>query len=552
MGVVVAMLSMLGAFALFMYGTKIISESIQRVAHKRIGHFFDVVGDSHTMAIFSGFFVTVLVQSSSDVIVMVASFANSGLLLVSRALGVILGANIGTTITSWFYSLLVFQSSLAQYTLILMAFGFLFIFFSKQKYTNTLGEFIFGLGLVFLGLNLLLGLIKQYPQALSWITVHADNSYKSVLFFTVASCISTIVLRSSGTNMAVVMTLVVAQVIPVTSGMAMVLGANLGTAVRTSLSGLQIGSVSAKKVALWHIIFNCTGVLIWLIFFKKIAGIFEQVFSGKISDVFLLALYDTIFNLCMAILFFPLMPIYEKIVDYFFKEPVQKFGRNRYHLSYNNQVVADVPELSLAMAKKEIVQMTELIEEMADDYVNVFNHPDEKMNKVIYGLNEKEELSDEMYIEITKFLVECSQNSILSDHHENVNFLSRIVKELESAADCISRLTKLCQRRYKERIQYRSEVQKELNDYFDLAINFFKSVKNKLAYKMGPEDFDHINYIEHCINQERSRLRENAQMALEAGGVNVKAEIMFMDHVRHIEQIGDCCMNMAEAIRHLK
>lgn len=547
-----ALLSMLGSFALFMYGAKIISESIQKVAHKSIGHFFDMVGDSHTMAIFSGFLVTVLVQSSSDVIVMVTSFANSGLLHVTQALGVILGANIGTTITSWFYSLLVFESSLAQYTMVLMAVGFLFIFFSKQKNTNTLGEFIFGLGLVFLGLNLLLGFIRQNPEVLSLLTQRAQDGYLSVLFFVFFSCFSTIVLRSSGTNMAIVMTLVSAEVIPLNMGMAMVIGSNLGTAVRTSLFGMRIGSMSAKKVALWHILFNLIGAIIWLIFFNKLTLIFESLLMGKISNVFLLAIYDTVFNLVMALVFFPLMSLYEHITGLLFKEPVQSYGRSRYQLSYNNQVVADVPELSLAMAKKEIVQMTELVEEMAHDYVNVFNHPDEKMKKVIYDLNNKEELSDEMYVEITRFLIECSHNSLLAQHHENVTFLSRIVKELESAADSISHLTKLCQRRYKERIRYRPEVQKELNDYFDLALNFFKSVKNKLAYKMEPGDFDQINYIEHCINQERSRLKENAQNALESGEVNVKAEIMFMDHVRHIEQIGDCCMNMAEAIRNLK
>ncbi len=548
----VTIFSMLGAFALFMYATKMIGESIQKVSHKTIGHFFDFVGDSRTMALLSGFWVTVLVQSSSDVITMVASFVNSGLLSVIQALGVTLGANIGITVSGWFYSLFAFDASLAHYSLVIMAVGFLFIFFSKQKYTNTLGEFIFGMGLLILGLNFLLKIIQDNPHALDFLSTRADDGLQSLVFFIFFSTISTIVLRSSGLNMALIMALVLSETIPLEIGMAMVLGVNLGTAVRASVSGLRVVSGSAQRVALWHILFNCTGVIIWLIFFDKIAHIFINVLSAKVSNIFLLAIYNTIFNLFTAVLFFPLMPFYEHISGLIFKENTPTIGRSRYQLSYNTKVVADVPELSLAMAKKEIVNMTQLVEEMARDYIDVFNHPDEKMKKVVYGLKEKEELSDEMYIEITKFLIECSQNSLLGEHHENVSFLSRIVKELESAADCISRLTTLCQRRYRERIHYRSEVQEELNDYFKLALSFLKSVKNKLAYKMEPEDFDQISYLENSINQERSRLRENAQRALERGDVNVKAEIMFMDHVRHIERMGDCCMNIAEAIRNLK
>ena len=548
----VTIFSMLGAFALFMYGTKMIGDSIQKVAHKSISHFFDLVGDSRTMALLSGFWVTVLVQSSSDVITMVTSFVNSGLLPVIQALGVTLGANIGTTVTGWFYSLFAFDATLAHYSLAMMAVGFLFIYFSKQAYTNTLGEFIFGMGLLILGLNFLLGFIRQNPDALNFLSARADNGFNSVIFFTFFSAVSTIILRYSGLNMALIMTLVLSETIPLQMGMAMVLGANLGTAVRTSVSGLRVGSGAAKRVALWHVLFNCAGAIVWIIFFNKIADIFINVFSYKVSDIFLLAIYNTVFNLFTAVFFFPLMSLYEHVSGIIFKESTPGIGRSRYQLSYNTKVVADVPELSLAMAKKEIVNMTQLVEEMARDYMNVFNHPDEKMKKVVYGLKEKEELSDEMYIEITKFLIECSQNALLGEHHENVSFLSRIVKELESVADCISRLTTLCQRRYREHIHYRAEVQEELNDYFKLALSFLKSVKNKLAYKMEPEDFDQISYLENSINQERSRLRENAQHALESGDVNVKAEIMFMDHVRHIERIGDCCMNMAEAIRNLK
>ncbi|MGL4525215.1 MAG: Na/Pi cotransporter family protein [Spirochaetia bacterium] len=553
MGEIENFLSMLGAFAMFMYGVNLMGESLQRVARKSIGLFFEMVGDSRTMAIFSGIFTTFFVQSSSDLIIMVISFVNSGILQLGQALGLVLGANIGATLTSWIIASIGFNNSLMRLTLVLMAIGFYFIFFSRKKRTNTIGEFIFGMGLLLFGIFLVTSYLSDRPEILGWLYDRNGDTYANLIYFFIFGLISSMVLRSSSTSMVLTMLFVSAEIIPLNMGLIMVLGSNLGITLRTLKSALRIGSAPSRQVAYWNILFNMMGGCIWLIFFHKISIAFQGWANDGLSGVFLLALFDTLFNVTTAILFLPFIHIYQyAICPLFLNTETRIFGRQRYYLRYDKSVAADVPELSLAMAKKEVVHMMQLIEKMAEDYIKIFNRPDEKMSKRVAKLKEKEELTDEMYIEITKFLIESSRHSTLKEHHVNVNFLSRIVKELESAADSITRLTVLCQRRYKDNISYREEVQKELDDYFHLAISFFKIVKEKLETSFQPADFEQMAYLEDCINRERSRLRKDAQKNLESGDVNVRAEIMFMDHVRHIEQLGDCCMNVAEAIRNLK
>jgi phosphate:Na+ symporter len=545
--------TILGGLSIFMYGVQVMSEAVQKGASKSIENFFNVVAANRFLAVFSGIVVTSLIQSSSDVTVMIVSLANAGMIKLTQAMGMIFGANVGTTTTAWIVSLFGFKFSFARYAMPIVATGFGLIFFGKKNRSHNLGEFLFGFGLLFIGLQILKDSAKLGPAQIEFITQWAGYGYASVLIFAIIGFILTVIVHSSSASTAMTIALVAGGQIPMQMAMAIVLGANIGTTIDAFLASLSAGNANAKRVAFTHILFNVVGVAYFLPLFYPIYHVFHH-YTHQYDPTIQIAIFHTLFNVTNTLLFMTILKPFSKFLEWLFPDQtvVMSDHKNIYHLNYSPTVVADLPELSLSIAQKEIGHMSEVLERMADKYIKVFNYPDKNMGEVISSIEKDEVLTDLMYVEISKFLVECSQGSLSVEHRVNINFLIRIVKEFESIADGLYHMMFLCQRRYQDNVVYRPEAQTDLNNYFNQAWVLFRLTKNKVYHGMTSSDLELVHTLEHQINTERIRLREQAQYFLQEGNVDVKGEIMFMDHVRHIEQLGDACTNIAEAIRQLK
>lgn len=549
-------LSILGSLGLFLFGMRTMSDGIQKAAGERLQTILNFMTGNRVAAILTGFAITAIVQSSSATTVMVVSFVNAGLLQLTQSIGVIMGANIGTTVTGWIVAILGFKVSMSALSLPAIGIGFALLVIKKVK-KEDVGETLIGFGLLFMGLDFLKGSvpdISQHPEILAWVAQFTNHGLASYFLFVLIGALLTIIVQSSSAAMAITLTMAYAGWIDYPTAAAIVLGENIGTTVTAYLASLGT-SVNARRASRAHTLFNVFGVLWMTPFFGLFLSLVNTIVPGDVYALSAsavlpahLAMFHTLFNIvntliCSFFVNFIAMLVTKLVPDEADQSAV-------YKLKYIRATIQDTPELYLLTVKRELLKMADIIADMFTRFWDIFSHPEKFMSEEIEMQKKMEDYTDQMQEEITKFLSQCSMDNMNQVSANNVYSMMRITNELESIGDSCFNLMILADRRTSQNIELDADAIEKLLPYVDLVNQFIRFIRSHLNEHVSSENMAVAVDLENKINKMRNILKQSASSRLQSGG-DVKAELLYIDIVRHVEQIGDHCLNITESLNRL-
>ncbi len=551
-------LMIIGSLGLFLFGMKTMSDGIQKAAGDRLHSILNFMTGNRVMAVLTGFSITAIVQSSSASTVMVVSFVNAGLLSLSQAIGVIMGANIGTTVTGWIVAILGFKVKMSALALPAIGIGFILILV-KRLNKQDLGQTLIGFGLLFMGLDYLKGSvpdISSHPEILQFVAQLTGHGILSFFLFVLIGTVLTIIVQSSSAAMAITLTMAYAGWIDFPTAASIVLGENIGTTVTAYLASIGT-SVNARRASRAHTLFNLFGV-VWMAFlftpFLHLVDILVPgaIFGSAADSTILpahLAMFHTLFNILNTFICIFFVPQFASIVKKLV--PDDPSAPESYSLKYISASIQDTPELYLLTVKRELNKMADIVCDMFSGFWDIFSNPDKKMGNEVEEYKRMEDLTDKMQVEITRFLSQCSMDNMNKVSASNVYSMMRITNELESVGDSCFNLIILCERRYKNKIDFDAETLEQLTPYIALVTRFIGFIKSHLNEHVDSENMAVAVRIETEINLMRRTLRDSASDKMQSGG-DVTGGLMYIDIVRHVEQIGDHCMNITQSLEQIR
>ncbi len=547
----------IGSLGLFLYGMRTMSDGIQKIAGDRLQSVLSFMTGNRVAAIFTGLAITAIVQSSSATTVMVVSFVNAGLLQLSQSIGVIMGANIGTTLTGWIVALAGIKVDMSVAALPAIGIGFVLIIVPKLK-KESLGETLIGFGLLFMGLDFLkksMPDISQHPEMLSFLTKFTGYGLGSFLLFVIVGTLLTVIVQSSSAAMAITLMMAYNGWIDFPSSAAIILGENVGTTITAYLASFGT-SVNARRASRAHTLFNIFGVLwmtpVFAVFLKFIDFIVPGNVYGPNSNMALpthLAMFHTMFNVVNTLIFAFFIPQIAKVVSLLVPDE-EATSTGAYRLRYFRATMQDTPELYLLTVQRELLKMADIIADMFTRFWEVFSNPDKPMTDEIEMQKNMEDLTDQMQEEITKFLSQASMDNMNRVSAQNVYSMMRITNELESIGDSCYNLMLLSERRNKQSIVIDEMGIESLAPYIDLVNQFIRFIRSHLNEYVTSENMMVAVRLEDKINKMRNILKQSASQRLQNGS-DVRAELLYLDIVRHVEQIGDHCLNVAQSLAKL-
>ncbi len=563
--------TLLGAMGMFLYGMNLMSAGLQKAAGDRLRGFLSAMTSNPFKRVMTGVGITALIQSSSATTVMVVSFVNAGLLTLVQAIGVIMGANIGTTITAWMVSLLGFKADISILAVPLMLLGFLFSN-SKKNQRKNIGELIVGFSLLFLGLSFMKESVpdlKQTPEVLEFVRQWADHGFGSVLIFLGIGTVLTLILQSSSATMAITLIMLSMGWIPFPMACAMVLGENIGTTITANIAA-SVGNPAAKRAALSHTIFNVFGVIWALILFKPFLGLVGRIIelmgypnpaaSGFAVDspdgatgtaaLYGLSMLHTLFNLINTIILVWFTDLIAKIVTKLVKEPENK-EEKAFRLKYIEAGPLATPELATEQAFKEIIHFAKISRNglgYARAAINE-NDPD-KFEELKGKLVKYEEISDRIEYEIATFLNAVSAEEISKRTSIMIKAMYKIIGELESLGDSGESISRILSRRNIHNKTFDAETMKKLNAMLDLVDHAYAvMIENlTLAFDGKLEEISNAYSAEDRINNQRNNLRDEEIESIESERKNYQTSVYYMDIVSELETMGDFMINISQTL----
>lgn len=568
-------LQILGALGVFLYGMKVMSEGVQKVAGNKMRSALAGMTGNRVKGILTGFFTTTLVQSSSASTVLVVSFVNAGLLTLIQSIGVIMGANLGTTTTAWIVAL-IGKFEVAKIALPMIGIGLPCFFIGKDKGRNW-GEVFIGFGLVFFGLGLLKDSVPDLRTMLATdpataemmrqiITALTGHGFGTVLLFLVAGLVLTLMVQSSSAAMAITITCALngwlgdidADPFSVfRNSAAIVLGENIGTTVTAWLASLG-ATANAKRAARAHFVFNMLGVGWCLVVFYGFTAIVWQIVDylpdalrsananlAKSEIAFSTAIFHSAFNfvnICILVWFVPQIA---RLVEWWVKD--DQDGPQAGKLRYISTSLVDVGELSLAEAEGSTRQMAKLTSDMFDGLVDVLGRPNEDLSHRVVELKQMETTCDEMLHDITAYLIQCSAHEIGTQNASKVAGMLRVVSEFEEATDRIYRLVKIVQRKYQKGREFSPSHQRDLSAIAMQVRALLDVACNSLSGVDG-STLERANEIESRVDKLRKRHNKAASLRMQ-DGAQVPTEMLFIDLNNHLEAVANHALNIVQAGR---
>ena len=579
MTTILNVLSVLGGLAMFLYGMALMSEGLQKSAGDRLRAFMAKMTSNAVKRVFTGTLVTCLVQSSSATTIMVVSFVNAGLLTLGNAIGVIMGANIGTTLTAWITSL-GFSVNIALFAVPMMAFGYL-MHCSKKASLKNVGQFLMGFAVMYVGLtfmkdcsNAILG--NYQTGMMNFFGSINGFGFGSVLLFLIAGAVLTIVLQASSATMAITMLLAASGLIDFKLAVAMVLGENIGTTITANIAA-AVANTSAKRAARAHTIFNVIGVVWVLALFgpivKLICMIMESlnfcdpmvassqlaaIAEGKLeadaamvdmyknSLLYGIAMLHTLFNVTNTLVLIWFTPLIEKAVMWLVKEP--KGETEVFRLKYISGGPLSTAELSIAEAQQEIVHFAEICRKgfvYVRDAMNETNP--ENFDKINDSLIKYEEITDRIEYEIATYLNEVSKNEISDEVKTKIKAMYKIVGEMESLGDSGEAIGRILKRRNAHGKTFDKSILDRLNRMADLVQKGYDVMIENLKNN-ELRDISNAENCEYNINECRNHLREEHIVNIESDSYNYLTGVYYMDVLSELEKIGDFLINISQAV----
>jgi phosphate:Na+ symporter len=545
----------LGALAFFIYGMKMMSDGIQRAAGSQLRKILRGMTRNRFLGVFTGFLITALVQSSSATTVMTVSFVNAGLLSLVESAGVMMGANIGTTITGWIVSLLGFKIKLATYSIPLFAIGVPMFLIAKGK-TKYWGEFIIGFAILFMGLSALKDSvpdIKQNPEVLDFLKNFTNWGILSRLFFVFVGALLTVVVQSSSASMAITLTMCAQGWLPLDVAAAMILGENVGTTITAELASM-IANANAKRSARIHSLFNLIGVT-WMVillpyYLPVLAGLAEQVMtidSTKAEDIpLVLAAFHTTFNVLNVLIMLAFVPWLVKVATLSVKdEDEESYERLKF---INNRAIT--PELGTEALQKETAHFGEVISRMNGFLKIVINSINKKEKaEALKRLVKYEDISDTMEIEITEYITNLMHKTTTHETSTKLRSFMNIANDLERIGDIYFQIAKALEEKSNTKAYFLVEQRNGLNEMIEMISAAFGQMNTNLSSaSYSTVEKDTARALEDEINSLRDKLRAKNSDRLGDGDYKVEAAMIYNNIFSSLERIGDHVINVTESI----
>lgn len=552
---------LIGALALLMFGMKTMSDSLQKMAGPQLRHVLGTMTTNRLTGILSGTLITAAVQSSTATTVMTVSFVNAGLLTLAQAISIIMGANIGTTLTAWIMSA-GFSFNITDFVWPAFFIAIILIYSKKRK---IIGDFIFGISFMFLGLGTLrqtgidMDLAHNQP-VLEFFASFDPHSFQTTITFLIIGSILTMCVQSSAAVMAITMILCSTGVLPIYQGIALVMGENIGTTVTSNVAALT-ANTQARRAAMAHMVFNIFGVLWILCVFRPFIHLvcgwvgFDDAMektdphfvanAAKLS--FVLAAFHTTFNLANTFILVWFIPQIEKLVCKIIR-PKKNADEDDFRLRFIQSGIMKTPEISVLEAQKEIHCFAERIQRMFGMVKTLLGETNEEKFVKLYSRIEKYEgISDNMEIEIAKYLDQVSDSHLSDETKAKIRAMLREISEIESIGDSCFNIARTLNRRFKSKEDFITSQYEHMHQMMELTDNALTQMNITLVGHKGDNDANLSFNIENEINNYRNQLKSQNINDVNNHLYTYAIGTMYMDIIQECEKLGDYVVNVVEA-----
>ncbi len=550
--------NILGSLGLFLFGMKMMSDSLQQISGEKLRSIMKSMTGNRFKGILSGLIITSAIQSSSATTVMVVSFVNARLLKLREAIGVIMGANLGTTATAWIVAFLSFRFSLSDIAVPIVGVGTVFIMINRLS--SNIGNLLVGFGLLFMGLDLLQSAMPEMTAEsafVQWIREYSDMGMLSVFIFLLFGLILTLIVQSSSVAVAITITMAAKGWIDFDLAAAIVLGENIGTTITANLAAIPAG-INAKRAAVAHSVFNLIGVCWVLSVFYYFTDFVEFLiplakdptqsqFSANIAER--IAMFHSMFNLTNICVLVWFVPQIEKLVCLIVKrgkDSVRPSLIERIEFLSNN--INDMGELALVEGQKELVKLSQMSGDMFNGFVHVLQNPDKDLSEEVNRLRDLEKESDELAIALTNFFVQCSSQKLTQESKKQISRNMMIIPELEAMCDACYRLIMFARKRYRRQLSdsvLQSSSFVKLCDEMSKFVNFVN--KSLMDGKQLNTSIDGFVTIRESLSLVRKGLRKEAIAQMESGGVT-QGSILFIEMLSTCGRVNAHALNVLEAL----
>ncbi|MDY2642192.1 MAG: Na/Pi cotransporter family protein [Mediterranea sp.] len=554
MDTLVNLLSLVGSLALFLYGMKIMSEGLQKVAGDRLRNILAAMTKNRVMGVFTGILITAVIQSSSATTVMVVSFVNAGLMTLAQSIGVIMGANVGTTVTAWIISAIGFKMNIALFALPMLAIGLPLIFSGKSS-RKSWGEFIFGFSFLFMGLSYL----QQSAEAMNmgeWVAnglAHfgSESSFLTIIVFVIVGALVTMVVQASAATMAITLMLFDMHIpgFGFEQAAALAMGQNIGTTITANLAALT-ANTQARRAAMAHLLFNVFGVVVVLAMFKPFCNatswLVTDVMHQEANDLFKLSMFHTAFNVFNVLLLIWFVKAIERIVCVIL--PMRE-SEEEYRLRFISRGLLSTAELSILEARKEIhlfAERTRRMFGMVRDLLHT--EKDDDFNTLFSRIEKYENISDSMELEIANYLNKVSEGRLSSESKLQIRSMLREVTEIESIGDSCYNLARTISRRRSTNQEFSERQYEHIHSMMKLVdealvqmIQVVERNENQVV------DVNKSFNIENEINNYRNQLKNQNIVDVNNKEYDYQMGVYYMDLIAECEKLGDYVVNVVEA-----
>ena len=561
--------TLLGALGMFLYGMNLMSSGLQKASGDKLRSFLSAMTSNPFKGVLTGLGVTSIIQSSSATTVMVVSFVNAGLLTLSQAISVIMGANIGTTVTAWLVAWLGFKADISILAIPLMLFGFLFSN-SKKSQRQNIGELIVGFCLLFLGLSFMKESVpdlRETPQVLEFVKSWSSHGFGSVLIFLAFGTILTLVLQSSSATMALTLIMLSMGWIPFSMACAMVLGENIGTTITANIAA-SVGNTQAKRAAMSHTIFNLFGVIWALILFRPflaLVGLIIELFglpnpaaegfavsnpnsADSVAALYGLSMLHTLFNSINTLILIWFVKFIERAVIWIIKTPKNQ-ENEVFRLKYISAGPLATPELATEQAFNEIIHFAQISRNgLAYAKSAIIENNADKFEELRSKLVKYEEISDRIEYEIAAFLNAVSAGDISEETSKRIKAMYKIIGEMESLGDSGEAISRILSRRNIHNKTFDFDTIKKLENMVAEVDNAYEAMITNLdaAHKGSLVEISNAYNAEDRINSLRNLLRDTEIEEIEENKKNYQTSVYYMDIVNELEKMGDFIINISQ------
>ena len=543
MNVAQPILALVGSLGFLLYGMKLMSDGVQQSAGEKLQRALSVLTGNRFMSLLTGLIVTMIIQSSGATTVMVVTFVNAGLMTLTQSVGVIFGANIGTTITAWIVSIFGFNFKISAFAIPVFGLGYFLSIVKKGAYKNW-AEAIMGFGMLFLGLS---GLSDVFtPEQLGWLFKIQGSGVFAILFGFVIGIIITALLHSSSAFSAIVITMAYNGLVSWELAAAMTLGSNVGSTIDAILASMGT-SADSRRAALIHVMFNVFGTVLALIFFKPFLEIVMFVTPGRENSniAIRISMLHTVFKTLSTIIFLPLQNPIVKLTQLIIKDDKETESKT-FKLEFTEFLGKESAPTHIIQAEKAIADMTDVVSDMFDKIqIGVTKRNVEFIERYKQESVDSENYVDQMHEQITHYLIKCQSLHITEKQLNHISGMIQIVDELENMSDSCYATLMLIYRSIEKKMKFLQEDMERLLPYLELVRQFLQFIRRNINNQITPEKLELARELEDGIDAFRKDLKKVARKRLE-GGADVKSELLYIDVIRRIENIGDNCFNISE------